>query len=245
MIITTSGRPRAGQKLGALVWVLVLMAACGGPEKGGGSADAFRVVETAKGTVEIPSRPERVVALGFEANVLLNLGVVPVGMAKEQYDPSGIASYNKDLVEGEDVTLIDTSAAELPYEQIAGLRPDLILAGTYYDIDKTYDRLSEIAPVVSYVKGSYEDTWQEQATVIRRAVGKEAEAQAAIRELSDRIATIASDHPAWAGRTFSMSFNYDTGKITTITNPNDFAIKLLTQLGLTLSPKWPTWPGMT
>ena len=241
-MITSSCRSRLIHLMAASV-CLVLLSACGGGTQKTGSSESFRVVETAKGAVEIPERPERIVTLGFEANVLLDLGLVPVGMAREPFDPSGISSYNRELVEGENVTLIDMSTAELPFEQIAGLRPDLILAGTYYDIDKVHDRLSEIAPVVSYVKGSYEDTWQEQATLIGEATGKEAEAEAAVKRLSDRIAGMAARHPAWQGRTFSMSFNYDTGKITTITNPNDFAIRLLTELGLTLSPKVATLAG--
>jgi iron complex transport system substrate-binding protein len=100
-----------------------------------------------------------------------------------------------------------------------------------------YDQLSEIAPTVTYVKGSYVDTWQEQATLIGEATGKEAEAEKAIARVSDRIAKIAADHPSWKTKNFSMSFNYDTGKITTIVNPKDFAIQLVTQLGPTLSPK--------
>jgi iron complex transport system substrate-binding protein len=222
---------------GLVLVTVLLLAGCGGATGDEGSSEVFRRIETAKGTVEIPERPERIVALGFEASVLLDLGVVPVGMAADAYAPSGIAPYNRQPLEGKDVELIDTSTAEPPYEQIAGLRPDLILTGTYYDVDKAYDRLSEIAPVVSYVKGSYVDTWQEQATLIGEAIGKEAEAEVAIDRVNERIQRIAAEHPAWAGKTFSMSFNYDTGKITTIVNPNDFAIRLLTQLGLTLSPK--------
>jgi iron complex transport system substrate-binding protein len=217
--------------------LLLVLAACGTPEaEEKASTDAFRVVKTAKGDIEIPERPERIVAIGFEASVLLDLGLVPVGMAADAYDPTGVPVYNREPVEGEEVELIDVSA-ELPYEKIAGLRPDLILAGTYFDIDKVYDQLSEIAPTVTYVRGSYVDTWQEQATLIGEATGKEAEAEKAIARVSDRIAKIAADHPSWKSKNFSMSFNYDTGKITTIVNPKDFAIQLVTQLGPTLSPK--------
>jgi iron complex transport system substrate-binding protein len=217
--------------------LLLMIAACGTPaseEKG--SSDAFRVVKTAKGDIEVPERPERIVAIGYEASVLLDLGIVPVGMAADAYDPTGVPVYNREPVEGEEVELLDVTA-ELPFEKIAGLRPDLILAGTYFDIDKVYDQLSEIAPTVTYVKGSYVDTWQEQATLIGEATGKEAEAEKAIARVSDRIAKIAADHPSWKTKNFSMSFNYDTGKITTIVNPKDFAIQLVTQLGPTLSPK--------
>lgn len=236
---TPTARPVSmSTKLVALACLLVLLAGCGNPEsQGEGSTEAFRTIKTAKGDIEVPERPARIVTLGFEASVLLDLGLVPVGMARDAYDPTGVPAYNREPVEGENVELIDTSGADLPYEQIAGLRPDLILAGTYYDIDKAYDRLSEIAPVVTYVKGSYVDTWQEQARLIGEATGKGAEAEAAIARVGDRISKIAAGHPAWKGKTFSMSFNYDTGKITTIVNPKDFAIQLLTQLGPALSPK--------
>jgi iron complex transport system substrate-binding protein len=186
--------------------LLLALGACGSPTSEQGSADAFRIVKTAKGEIEIPERPKRIVTLGFENSVLLDLGIVPVEMAKDAFDPTGVPVYNREPVEGRQVELIDTTA-ELPYEKIAGLRPDLILAGTYYDIDKFYDRLSEIAPTVTYVKGSYVDTWQEQATLIGEAVGKKAEAELAIARVSDRIAKIADDHPAWKDKTFSMSFN--------------------------------------
>jgi iron complex transport system substrate-binding protein len=245
MMTVTKARPAppSTRFLALAALLLLLLSACSTPESDTkGSSDAFRVVKTAKGDIEIPQRPVRIVTLGYENSVLLDLGIVPVGMAADAYDPTGVPVYNREPVEGEEVELIDTTA-ELPYEKIAGLRPDLILAGTYYEIDKVYDQLSEIAPTVTYVKGSYVDTWQEQATLIGEAVGKEAEAEVAIARVSDRISKIAADHPAWKGKTFSMSFNYDTGKITTIVNPKDFAIQLITQLGPTLSPKVATLAG--
>jgi ABC-type Fe3+-citrate transport system substrate-binding protein len=84
--------------------LLLMIAACGTPaseEKG--SSDAFRVVKTAKGDIEVPGRPERIVAIGYEASVLLDLGIVPVGMASDAYDPTGVPVYNREPVEGEEV----------------------------------------------------------------------------------------------------------------------------------------------
>ncbi len=89
---------------------------------------------------------------------------------------------------------------------------------------------------MSYRRGSYVDTWQEQVTLIGEALGEEKAAAAAVDALEDRIARVVAAHPAWAGNTFSMSFNYDVGQVTTITNPEDFAIKLMNQLGFVLSP---------
>ncbi|MDP9403435.1 MAG: ABC transporter substrate-binding protein [Actinomycetota bacterium] len=223
------------------VSMAALLAACGTDQEapkqeGAPSEEGFpRTIETVLGAIAIPARPRRVVTLGYEANVALDLGTVPVGMAKEAFDPSGIAAYNRKPFTGKNVSLIDVSEA-VPYEQIAGLRPDVILAGTYFAIEKEFDRLSDIAPVVAYKRGSYVDTWQEQAALIGEALGEEKAATEAVTALERRIAKLAEDHRDWQGKTFTLSFNFDVGQITTITNPDDFAIKLLNQLGLVLSP---------
>lgn len=221
--------------------IAALLAACGSEDEQARPANAAagkfpRSVKTGLGPVDIPAKPKRVVTLGYEADVVLAMGVVPVGMRKETFDPAGIPAYNRDAIAGKDVELIDTSSG-VPYEQVAALRPDVILAGTLFEVEKEFDRLSKIAPVVSYRRGFSVDTWQEQAAIIGEALGEEEAAAAAVKALEDRIAGVASEHPEWAGKTFSLSFNFDVNQVTTVTNPEDFAIKLLNQLGLTLSPE--------
>jgi iron complex transport system substrate-binding protein len=201
-----------------------------------GAADAGfpRRVDTALGAVEIHGKPQRIVTLGREADVVLALDVLPVGMPKSYY-AAGVEPYLEGRIAGQDVTVIEL-ADGIPYEQIAALRPDLILAGTYYGIEGEHARLSEIAPVVAYRRGSFVDTWQEQAVLIGEALGEEQRADAVVAALEGRIADIAAQHPSWRDRTCTLSFNYEAGKITSIVDPADFAIQLISELGLVLSP---------
>jgi iron-siderophore transport system substrate-binding protein len=193
-----------------------------------------RRVETALGPVDIPHKPKRIVTLGREAEVVLALDVTPVGMPKSYY-ADGVEPYLQDRISGRDVTVLNVDNA-VPYEQIAALRPDVILAGTYYRIEAEQARLSQIAPVVTFRRGSYVDSWQEQAALVGEALGEEQRAAAVVAQLEARIADVAARHPSWPGRTFTLSFNYEAGKITSVVDPTDFAIQLINELGLVLSP---------
>ncbi|MBW3574583.1 MAG: ABC transporter substrate-binding protein [Actinobacteria bacterium] len=206
MVMTISCR----QLIARGVSIAVFFAACGKTEDDNSvteqrRADGFpRTIETGLGSVTVPARPSRVVTLGYEVAVMLDLGIVPVGMAREPFDPTGVAPYKREPIVGHVVDLISSDTG-LTYEQIAGLRPDLILAGTYFDIDNEFDRLSAIAPV---------STAGEQATLIGEVLGKEEEeeAAAAVASAEDRITSIAANHAGWAGKTFSLSFNFDFGR---------------------------------
>lgn len=218
---------------------------CAGVDAGRGTTAAAaagfpRRVDTALGPVEIAKRPERVVTLGREAEVSLALGVVPVGMAKG-FRAEGAEPYLADPIAGKDVTLLD-SAETIPYEQLAALRPDVILAGTRFGIEPELEQLAKIAPVVTFRKGSFVDTWQDQAGLIGEALGAEQRAAEVVAGLEKRLTDLAATHPEWAGRTFTLSFNYQAGTITSVIDPDDFAIRLMNQLGLVLSPTVQTLP---
>ncbi|TQM10877.1 iron-siderophore ABC transporter substrate-binding protein [Pseudonocardia kunmingensis] len=214
------------------------LAGCGAPREDAGAAAPAagfpRRVDTALGPVEIPAKPQRIVTVGREAEVVLALDATPVGMPKSYYAP-GVEPYLEDRIAGRDVTVFDT-AQGIPYEQIAALRPDLVLAGTYYGIEGEVARLSEIAPVVTYRRGALVDTWQDHAALIGEAMGEEQRAAAVVAGLQDRIAGIAAEHPSWRDRTFTLSFNYEAGRITSIVDPADFAMRMVAELGLVPSP---------
>ncbi|GEL18344.1 ABC transporter substrate-binding protein [Pseudonocardia asaccharolytica] len=80
------------------------------------------------GPVEIPRTPRRIVTLGREAEVVLALGLTPLGMPRSYYG-GDVEPYLRDRIAGADVTLLDV-ADGIPYEQVAALKPDVILAGT-------------------------------------------------------------------------------------------------------------------
>ena len=176
--VTSSSATRAMRRVAALAMLglCLALAACGDDDDAAGGPNTT----TAPSNRPIPSRsppstaarrsrkrPARVVTLDNQAtDDALALGVVPVGMAKVTFVPGGIQSWTKQALGGERPKLINLDSA-IPYEQVAALRPDLILATNTYPLEErsVYDRLSRIAPTVHFVDGSLSDSWQD---VMRR-----------------------------------------------------------------------------
>ncbi|MGH8896704.1 MAG: iron-siderophore ABC transporter substrate-binding protein [Egibacteraceae bacterium] len=193
-----------------------------------------RTIETGLGPVTIASDPERIVTLGVEADAVVALGRTPVAIAGGFPDPTQLDPWLRGHIDPEQVDLLNL-ANDLPFERIAGYRPDLILAGTYFGIDEQYERLSAIAPTVTYVRGSYVDTWQEQTLLIGQALAAEENARTAVDDLDARIQSL---RPDFEDRTCSLSFYfyYEPGAIAVVANPKDYSAVFFRSLGLELPP---------
>ncbi|MGW2541709.1 iron-siderophore ABC transporter substrate-binding protein [Kitasatospora sp. NPDC001574] len=241
----SKGRHAAALTLGA---VLVL-AGCsstgsGKPsgDKAGGSAAADagfpRTLTTGLGAVTIPKKPERVVTIGFPtgtADAALASGVVPVALPKAVGQPGDVEPWVSALLGGRKPTLIEANKVDV--EQIASLKPDLILAGMHRGIAQDYEKLSKIAPVVSYEgKAAFQDTWQQQATLTGKALGTEEKAAAAVKKVEDKFAAIRAKHPAWKGRTFTFTQGASLAQIPTVTDPNEASARLFSSFGFELAP---------
>lgn len=117
------------------------------------SADT-RVVATAHGDITVPAAPQRVVSLqSWTTESLIDLGVTPVGVEDpgEQYVP---ARYLDTWKAADKVT----SGAEIDFEKIAALKPDLIVGVAVPYLDKAYEKLSAIAPT-AFVKWDDTKPW--------------------------------------------------------------------------------------
>lgn len=134
-----------------------------------------KVIATAKGDIEIPVNPKRVVVDYFMGDVLA-LGVTPVGTT---YVYEG-AVFEEEL---KDVPSFngDDSYGEYSLETIVSMEPDLII--TYSETD--YDSLSKIAPTV-YVN-YLEITSKERVELIASALGKEEEAATLLAEFDQLV----------------------------------------------------------
>lgn len=229
--------------LGGLAGTAALLglAACGSgdPEASGDAAAAgFPVSVDGKfGRVTIPAKPTRVVALGQgpDSDASLALGVVPVAMPKDPSVPAGIQPWTAAKLPGAKPELLDVSSG-LPFEQIVALRPDLIIATTYYGLAQDHATLSKIAPVLAYVTGPNTDSWQDCTTRVGRAVGEPARAAQLVTRVEAKIASVRDQHPEFAGKTFTFGPVQADGTIYTTNSPSDLSAALLTQLGLRLSP---------
>ncbi|MGH8930870.1 MAG: ABC transporter substrate-binding protein [Egibacteraceae bacterium] len=224
---------RRGALTGGLS-LAALLAVWGDPALATDAAAGFpRTVPTGLGPVRIPRTPERIVTLGREADAVVALGRVPVAMPGSFSEPTKVDPWLVDRLGGQDVELLDPVTA-VPFERIAVARPDLILAGTFYEVDEHYERLSAIAPTVTYARGWRIDTWQEQTLLVGRALAEEDAARAAVTEVEARIDAV---RPDFEGRTFSWSYYYEPGAIALIAHPEDSAARFVQSLGLAFTPE--------
>jgi iron complex transport system substrate-binding protein len=194
-------------------------------------------LDTAFGKVTIPAQPKRVVAVGVEyaaADAAVALGVLPVGIPEASEPASGIVPWLEDDYQGKEVELL-SFADGVPFEKVAALQPDLILAGTYWALDDDYPKLAEIAPTITYSSPEYRDeTWQAQTRLVGKALGAEAKAEKLITESEAALAKAAADHPEWKDKTFTFSVA-DVDQIITANDASATDAKLFGALGLRLA----------
>ncbi|MET9257380.1 ABC transporter substrate-binding protein [Streptomyces sp. NPDC003717] len=246
-----SALPRRGGALLATGILCLGLASCGSSDdddKDAGSADSTKsapsgdgggafpvVIQHSQGKAELKSAPRRVVALSaMDVDAVLSLGVEPVGAAKDPFGKDGVSPWLAGKLDG-DTKLINT-VPDVSFEEIAALKPDLILATGDYGIAKNYARLSQIAPTLAPTKTAAEDSWQSREERVGQALGKPAEAKKAVADTEQQIAATAERYPKLKGKTFSASYAYSATQIATITSPDDFAVKFLQSLGLEVTP---------
>jgi len=225
--------------IAAVVLAMAFLAGCGGDDgeaEGGTTGGAFPVtIQHALGTTDIPAEPTRVVALGqTDPDTALALGVTPVG-AREAFS-GGLETWITDALGGAEPDLLNVNAG-VPFEQVAALRPDLILANDLFSMDQaTYDRLSAIAPTVSYrTPATAEDSWQDNTLTVGRALGREAEAERLVADIEAQIADAAETHPEFVGKTFSFSNHYEPGALVTLQDGP--VVDVFEGLGLEVTPR--------
>lgn len=223
-------------------------AACGSVEdegtdsasQSGSASSAFPVsIQHKFGTTEINAEPQRVVALGNggtdDIDALYALGVTPVAIAKDSFSSDGVYPWLKDRIDTKKTKLLDTLSG-IDYEEIAALQPDLILATSDFTLDKDYKKLAAVAPTVGFATTWGAQTWQEHVQVVGKALGKEDEAEKVIADTEDGIAKVKTDHPALDGKSYTLSMGNTPAKIFTIASEDDFAAKLMSELGMGLAP---------
>jgi iron complex transport system substrate-binding protein len=214
-----------------------------GPGRAGSGAPAaseseFPVtIEHRFGETVVPAQPRRVVSVGVtEQDVLLQLGVVPVGVT-EWYgeQPDATWPWAHDLLDGEHPEVLQTSNG-FEIEKIAALAPDLIIGVNAGMTRRDYDLLSQIAPTVTSDENStrWFSPWRDQVVQIAASVGQEAEGRKIIDDLAARYAEVAADHPQWQGKTatFSQGGPYD-GQL--YVYPDGLSTEFLTDLGFSVT----------
>ncbi len=235
-------RPRVIGAAVTAVLVATTLAACGSDadKSAGGSAGTasagFPVtLKNTFGETTITEKPERIVTLGWNAqDVVYALGETPVGMPKVTYGQTaaGTTAWGAGEFDPAKTTLLDTGD-KYPFEKIAALKPDVILA-PYEGFDEaTYKTLSGIAPTVAYPGAPWQTTWQDQTLLVGEALGKKADAEKLITGIQDKIAQVASEHPEFKGKTITVgSFGPDNY----VYMPGDPRVQILNEMGFKNAP---------
>jgi iron complex transport system substrate-binding protein len=200
------------------------------------SSDAFPVtIEHKYGTTEITEKPVRVVSVGYQdQDPILALGVVPVGLRDWFGDkPSATWPWAEGLLDGE--TPVVLPSAEINFEQVLDLEPDLIVGISSGMSETDYQRLSEIAPTLVQTadQPDFQETWQTQTRMIGQALGESGKADQLIGEVEDRLDAEAKDNPELAGKEGTMSYLFEDGSIGAY-GPGDARSRLLTDLGMVI-----------
>ncbi|WP_405435549.1 iron-siderophore ABC transporter substrate-binding protein [Streptomyces anulatus] len=174
---------------------------------------AFPVtVEHAFGSTEVKQAPKRVVTVGYtDDQAVLAFGIKPVGMVDQYPNPAGQTPdintqwpWVKDQWgDTRPEVVMKNGDAGPNFEKIASLRPDLIIA-VYSEVDQaSYDKLSKIAPTVGRTKAEKElfsAPWQDNATHIAKALGKEKEGAELVKGIQTKLDAAKKDHPEFGGK---------------------------------------------
>ena len=203
-------------------------------------AQSFPVtIRHALGETVIEQAPQRIVTWGWgNHDALLALGVVPVAMPFSTYGGGDnglhpwVEERLKELGAATPVQLSDSS--DIPFEQIAAQKPDVIIAVFSGLNAEQYARLSQIAPTVAYPDQPWSTPWQDVTKIIGQIVGKPAEAEQLVAGTLKFVADETAKYPEIAGTTFAGVNDFD-GSIA-VYDALDARMKFLTDIGLVLAP---------
>lgn len=228
---------------GALA-VMALIAGCGGTatttepsSPPAAPTGTFPVTIThALGATTIPAAPTRVVALSYEQDLLSQVGMQVVGHNENAVTPGAPYPWEEGKVDLAGSEVVVDAAQNVNLEAVAALAPDLILATNLSTIEQFYPQLSQIAPTVAYTAGWNKDSWQESATTVGTALGREADVATVVAGVEQHVAGIAAELPGLAGKTYASAYYYEPGRFVVPTDPDATIVRVYGQLGLEIDP---------
>ncbi len=185
--------------LAAVAAAVVLLSGCASPDASGGdsSADAdtpaatTRTVVDVGGEVEIPTSPDRIVALDEVAA----LNLLSVGIRPDVVFNSWKTTVPLAVLEAEGIEIVGTTEFFPELEKVAATDPDLIVGSINEAYLERYPDYASIAPTVRAVMQKTADG-ETVAEAYGRYFDREAEAAAVTAVLDDAAAEVAAAQPA-------------------------------------------------
>ena len=212
-----------------------LVAACSSQKPGEVAKDGSVTVKHIFGETKIPAPPKRVVSAGFtEQDDLLAVGVVPIAITDWfGGEPFGVWPWAQPKLGAAQPVVLNLNDG-IQVDQIASLKPDLIVAINAGLDQDTYTKLSAIAPTIAQSgPDAFFEPWKDQATAIGQAVFKHDDMATLIAGVGEKFAAIGKNNPQFAGKKVLLlggTFYEDSVRITTPGWRTDF----LTNMGLTV-----------
>jgi iron complex transport system substrate-binding protein len=188
------------------------------------------------GQTVIKQPPKRVVSAGYtEQDDLLAVGIVPIAVTNWFGDQQfGVWPWAQPKLGGAQPVVLNLDNG-IPVDQIAGLKPDLIVAiNAGVDAD-TYQKLSAIAPTVPQSDGdAFFEPWKDQATTIGQAVFQADKMKSLIDAVDKQFAAVSQNHPQWkAKKALLMQGSLFQG--TVVATAADWRTDFLNQMGLVIA----------
>jgi iron complex transport system substrate-binding protein len=212
-----------------------LVAACNSPKPGEVAKDGSVTVKHIFGETKIAAPPKRVVSAGFtEQDDLLAVGVVPIAVTDWfGGEPFGVWPWAQPKLGGAQPVVLNLNDG-IQVDQIASLKPDLIVA-TNAGLDQdTYTKLSAIAPTIAQSgPDAFFEPWKDQATAVGQAVFKADDMANLISAVDAKFTDVGKTNPQFAGKKVLLlggTFYDDSVRVTTPGWRTDF----LTAMGFTV-----------
>ncbi len=225
---------RAGAAAGLLVFAAP--AACSShkspPASSGGGGPL--TITHAFGETTIPQPPKRVVSAGFTGqDDLLALGIVPVAVTNWFGDqPFGVWPWAQPKLGNAKPVVLNLDNG-IQVQQIAALKPDLIIA-TDAGLDQdTYQKLAAIAPTLAQSDGdAFFEPWKDQAKAIGQAVYQSGQITSLINGVDKGFTAVADKYPQFKDKRVVLLQGrlHDDNVVAT----TGWRTEFLTQMGLTI-----------
>ncbi|AKK30165.1 iron ABC transporter substrate-binding protein [Mycobacterium sp. EPa45] len=211
---------------------MLLAAACSSNGSGDDANPKSVTVKHIFGETTIPAPPKRVVSAGFtEQDDLLSVGVVPIAVTNWFGDqPFGVWPWAQPKLGPAQPVVLNLDNG-IQVDQIAALKPDLIVAvNAGLDAD-TYKKLSAIAPTIAQSgDAAFFEPWKDQAAAVGTAVFQGRQMKQLIADIDGKFADVAKNNATFKDKKAALLAGSFFGGTLTATLPG-WRTDFLTSMG--------------
>ncbi|OBF29217.1 ABC transporter substrate-binding protein [Mycobacterium sp. ACS4331] len=209
---------------------------CSSDSSGANPDSGAVTLSHAFGETTIPSPPKRVVSAGFtEQDDLLAVGTVPIATTEWfGAEPFAVWPWARSALGGAQPTVLHLDDG-IQVEQIATLKPDLIVAINAGCDAATYEKLSAIAPTLPQSgRAPFFEPWTDQATAVGRATFSGDRMAALIKDVQDRFTAVGAANPRFKDKSVLLLQGTTEWEDSVIATAPGWRTAFLTQMGLVI-----------